>query len=418
MNSSAAGIARPLSSPFAGLGLPEPLVRALVGEGYIEPTPIQAQAIPHALAGRDVLGTAKTGTGKTAAFLLPLLARLGERPGRGIRILVISPTRELAMQIGERADVYGRHIGLRHAVVYGGVSQRRQERDLRGFPSLLVATPGRLLDLMGQGVVRLDTVDMLVLDEADRMFDMGFLPDVRRIMAEVPDRRQTLLFSATMPDDIARLARRILRDPVRVSVDPPDETAASIDQSVYFVPRSGKRALLVRVLRGDDVTRALVFMRTKHAANRLAQQLERDGITAEAIHGNKSQGARERALAGFRSGKTPVLVATDVAARGIDVKGISHVINYDLPSTPEGYVHRVGRTGRMGAEGKAISLCDPTERGQLFDIERSLSVRIPVAQVEGAEPLPVVPGVALFPPAHTSTPFGGTRSRRNRRRWP
>ena len=398
------------AASFAALGLDEGLVRAVAREGYTTPTPIQLEAIPHVLEGRDVLGTAKTGTGKTAAFLLPLLSRLGRKPRRGIRILVVSPTRELAAQIGERAEAYGRHIGLRHTIVYGGVRQRSQERALRQDPSLLVATPGRLLDLGRQRVVRLDTVEMLVLYEADRMLDMGFLPDVRRIVSEISDDRQTLLFSATMPRDIARLAKSILRDPVRVAVGSAEQTPAVVDQSVYFVPRSDKRSTLLRFLRTPEMERALVFMRTKRGANRLAQQLSRDGVSAEAIHGNKSQNARDRALESFRTGRTPVLVATDVAARGIDVKGISHVFNYELPDTPESYVHRIGRTGRAGAEGKAISLCDPTERGKLYDIERMLSVRLPVGGSDGGEP--EVPTVAA-PIAGRSRGRGGRR----RPRW-
>ena len=397
------------STSFADLGLAEPLLRALASEGYVTPTPIQIEAVPSALAGKDVLGTAKTGTGKTAAFLLPLLSRLVEPARRGpVRILVISPTRELAAQIAERADAYGRHLGLRQAVIYGGVGQRGQERALRNRPALVVATPGRLLDLVQQRVLRLDAVEMLVLDEADRMLDMGFLPDIRRIVGMLPADRQTLLFSATMARDVERLARGILRDPVRVSVDPPDETPKDVDQSVYFVSRSEKRGKLLSLLRDTGVERALVFTRTKRGANRLAEQLSRDGIATEAIHGNKSQSARERALSSFKSGRTPVLVATDVAARGIDVKGISHVFNYELPDTAESYVHRVGRTGRAGALGKAISLCDPTERGNLYDIERTLAVRIPVCGDDG---LPV----AALP---TPKPFGGSRNRRNRRVWP
>ena len=397
------------STSFADLGLAEPLLRALAAEGYTTPTPIQLEAIPNALAGRDVLGTAKTGTGKTAAFLLPLLSRLSNPSSRGpVRILVVSPTRELAAQIAERAEAYGRHLGLRHAVIYGGVGQRGQERSLRNRPALVVATPGRLLDLLQQRLVRLDEVEMLVLDEADRMLDMGFLPDIRRIIATLPTERQTLLFSATMARDVERLARGILRDPVRVSVDPPDETPKDVDQSVYFVSRSEKRTKLLSLLREGGVVRALVFTRTKRGANRLAEQLSRDGIATEAIHGNKSQSARERALSSFKSGRTPVLVATDVAARGIDVKGISHVFNYELPDTAESYVHRVGRTGRAGALGKAISLCDPTERGNLYDIERTLALQIPVCGADG-QPLPVV-----APPK----PFGRSRNRRNRRVWP
>lgn len=364
---------------FADLNLPDALLRAVADEGYETPTAIQAQSIPPALEGRDLLGTAKTGTGKTAAFLLPILARLGPRPRRGIRVLVVAPTRELAAQIGERAEAYGRHQGLRVAVIFGGVNQRRQETALRRDPSVVVATPGRLLDLVDQRLVRLDDVDVLVLDEADRMFDMGFLPAVKRIVSHVPEARQTLLFSATMPKEVTHLAHRLLRDPVRVSVDPPEETPTIVEQSVHLVERPEKRPLLLRVLRGPDVTRAIVFMRTKRGANRLAQQLEKGGITAAAIHGNKSQNARNRALDGFKDGSTPVLVATDLAARGIDVKDVSHVINFELPDTPESYVHRIGRTGRAGAAGKAISFCDPSERTMLRDIERKLSARIPVA---------------------------------------
>jgi ATP-dependent RNA helicase RhlE len=416
-----AGTARPIlptsfdasdpsdSASFDSLGLPSRLVRAIADEGYETPTAIQCEAIPHVLEGRDLLATAKTGTGKTAAFLLPILARLGDRPRPGIRALVISPTRELASQIAERAEAYARHTDLTHAVVYGGVSQREQERSLRRKPSLLVATPGRLLDLMRQRVIRLDEVETLVLDEADRMFDMGFLPDVRHIVSKLSPKRQTLLFSATMPGSIKRLAESILTDPVRIAVDPPDETPDVVDQSVYFLKSSEKRALLLRLLRDGNVDRALIFTRTKRGANRLAEELSRGGISADAIHGDKSQGARESALSAFRSGQTPVLVATDVAARGIDVKGITHVFNYELPDSAESYVHRVGRTGRAGASGKAISLCDPTERGQLYEIERTLKVRIP----EGSQS-PDGPSVAREEVRH----FGERKSvRRARPRW-
>jgi ATP-dependent RNA helicase RhlE len=337
--------------------------------------------LPHALAGRDVLACAQTGTGKTAAFVLPILQQLATSAAPpGIRALVLAPTRELAAQIDERVAAYGRHLGLGHAVVYGGVSQRRQEVALRRAPDVLVATPGRLLDLMAQRVVLLDRVAHFVLDEADRMLDMGFVNDVRRISRALPSRRQTLLFSATIPDAIESLAQSMLVNPQRVSVAPAVRTAETVDQSVIFVARAEKRALLERVLSDDRLQRVVVFTRTKHGANRLSQQLERAGIESAAIHGNKSQGARDRALHGFREGTTRVLVATDVAARGIDIDGISHVINFDLPNVAESYVHRIGRTGRAGARGAAISFCDAEERPLLADIERLIRRSIPVVR--------------------------------------
>ena len=375
-------------SPFAALGLSPPLVRAVAEEGYTRPTPIQEQAIPRVLEGRDLLGCAQTGTGKTAAFILPILQQLARRPGNGkIRALVLTPTRELAAQIGERAAVYGKHVGVKPAVIYGGVGQRAQEQALKRNPELLVATPGRLLDLMQQKLVRLDGVEHLVLDEADRMLDMGFIHDVRRIVSTVPGVRQTLLFSATMPSAIAELSQSILSDPVRVAVAPAATAAETVAQHVYHVVKAEKRGLLERLLRQSAVERAIVFVRTKHGANRVAEQLEKSGIEAAAIHGNKSQGARERALEDFKRGTIRVLVATDIAARGIDVEGISHVINFDLPNDPESYVHRIGRTGRAGATGIALSFCDPAERGMLSGIERLLRTRIPVAGTEAsAEP--------------------------------
>jgi len=332
------------------------------------------------LAGRDLLGCAQTGTGKTAAFLLPLLQRLSESGATGrVRALILSPTRELAAQLGQSAARYGRHTGFEHAVIYGGVSQRDQERKLARSPEIVIATPGRLLDLMRQGFVRLDAVQFLVLDEADTMLDMGFIHDMRRIVAAVPKERQTLLFSATMPKPIRDLAQNILTNPLNVSVTPVATPAETVEQAVYFVHRPDKRSLLTEVLRANAVERALVFTRTKHGADKIAKGLLREGIPAAAIHGNKSQSARERALAGFRQGTTPVLVATDIAARGIDVQGVSHVINYDLPNVPESYVHRIGRTGRAGAAGRAISFCDPEERGLLRDIERLIRRSIQVA---------------------------------------
>ncbi len=373
----------PHGTSFAALGLVEPLLRALAAEGYATPTPIQAAVVEPALDGRDVLACAQTGTGKTAGFVLPILQALGAAPASGrIRALIVTPTRELAAQIGERIQAYGRHLRLRHAVIYGGVGQRRQEVALRERPDIVVATPGRLLDLVQQGFVRLDGVTHYVLDEADRMLDMGFIHDVRRISALLPAKRQTLLFSATIPPAIDTLARGMLVDPVRVRIAPAVTTAETVDQAVVFVPRAKKREVLEQVLRDVEVERALVFTRTKHGANRLANQLTRAGIDSAAIHGNKSQGARERALAAFRDGSTRVLVATDVAARGLDVEGISHVINFELPNEAESYVHRIGRTGRAGQSGRAISFCDHEEKTLLAGIERFIRRRLPVTTLD------------------------------------
>ncbi len=373
------------ASPFAPLGLSQPLLRALLDEGYSTPTPVQAEVIPHALAGRDVIAGAQTGTGKTAAFVLPILQRLAAEPRpqdgsrRRIRALVLTPTRELASQIAERVSTYGRYMRLRHTVVYGGVSQYRQEMALRDSPDVLVATPGRLLDLMNQRLVDLSGVTHFVLDEADRMLDMGFIHDVKRITAAVPRARQTLLFSATVPRAIEELARFLLVDPVRVAITPAVTTAEHVEQSVMFVSKADKRAALEKILTDVNVARAIVFTRTKHGANRLSEQLDKAGIGSAAIHGNKSQSARERALEAFRRGQTRVLVATDVAARGIDIDDISHVINYDLPNVAEAYVHRIGRTGRAGRAGFAISFCDAAERKLLSDIERLIRRRLPAA---------------------------------------
>jgi ATP-dependent RNA helicase RhlE len=369
-------------------------VRAVVDEAYTTPSPVQAEVIPHVLAGRDVLACAQTGTGKTAAYVLPLLHRMAAAepgPSRGIRALILAPTRELAAQIGERASVYGRYVGLRNVVIYGGVSQRRQEIALRPTPHILVATPGRLLDLMQQGLIALGGVKHLVLDEADRMLDMGFVHDVKRIASTLPTERQTLLLSATISADIEALAARMLVRPVRVSIAPSMTTAETVEQSVVFVARADKPALLERVLRDGQTQRTLVFTRTKHGANRLCQRLDHAGFLSAAIHGNKTQAARERALESFRRGTTHVLVATDVAARGIDVDGISLVVNFDLPDVAESYVHRIGRTGRAGASGRAISFCDPDERPLLRDVERLIRRRLPpmgnVAETQGPRPL-------------------------------
>jgi ATP-dependent RNA helicase RhlE len=369
-------------SPFAELGLLEPIVRATLDEAYAQPTPVQREVIPAAVTGRDVLACAQTGTGKTAAFVLPILHQLavGGRTD-GIRVLILTPTRELAAQIAERVSAYGRYLRFRQAVIYGGVSQFRQEQALRQRPELLIATPGRLLDLMNQGIVKLDQVAHFVLDEADRMLDMGFIHDVRRVIAALPKTRQTLFFSATVPKPIESLAQNLLVNPVRVSVTPKVTAAETVDQSVVFVPKDRKGTLLEQLLSDQAVERAIVFTRTKHGADKLSRRLEKAGIVAPAIHGNKSQNARERALDGFRGGRNRVLIATDIAARGIDVDGVSHVFNFDLPNVPESYVHRVGRTGRAGASGRAISFCDREERPLLGDIERLLKRRLHVLDI-------------------------------------
>ena len=371
-------------SSFSQLEIIEPIRRALHTEGYSVPTPIQAQAIPLLLAGRDLLGCAQTGTGKTAAFAIPILTRLAgtaRREGlRGPRALVLAPTRELASQIGESFATYGRHLPLRHVVVFGGVGQKPQVDGIRRGAEILVATPGRLLDLMQQGHVRLDGVEALVLDEGDRMLDMGFIQPIRRIVAAVPRQRQTMLFSATLPPALVALASGMLHNPAPVSVTPMASTAEKVSQWVLHVQTNNKRNLLAEVLRARAMARVLVFTRTKHGANRVAEHLNRGGVCTEAIHGNKSQSARERALAGFKKGNVRVLVATDIASRGIDVDGITHVINFELPNEPESYVHRIGRTGRAGAAGIALSFCDPSERTFLRDIERLTRARLRVVE--------------------------------------
>ncbi len=359
---------------FSDLGLAEPLLRALQTENYHQPTPIQAQAIPHLLAGRDLLGIAQTGTGKTAAFALPILQHLAAQsaPARrnGVRALILTPTRELAIQIGDSFRAYGRNTPLRCAEIFGGVSQHRQVEALRRGLDIVVATPGRLLDLMEQGHVRLDSVTVLVLDEADRMLDLGFVRPIQKIVARVPKARQSLLFSATMPAEIEHLAQSLLRDPVRVEVTPPATTVDRVEQRIVFVAAADKRATLSKILNDPAIRRALIFTRTKHGADRVHRHLETSGVSAGAIHGNKSQNARQRALGDFRDGRIRVLVATDIAARGIDIDDITHVINFELPNVPESYVHRIGRTARAGAAGIAISLCDPSERPFLRDIEK------------------------------------------------
>ena len=371
---------------FADLSLIVPLQRALADAGYTEPTPIQAQSIPPLLAGRDLCGTAQTGTGKTAAFALPILHRLASRSGRGIRALVLAPTRELAAQIGDAFATYARHLPvLRRAVVYGGMGMREQRRALNAGVDVLIATPGRLLDLVGQGIVRLDSVEIFVLDEADRMLDMGFINDVRTIASRLPAKRQTAMFSATLPSDIEKLASHILRDPVRVSVARAAAVAERIEQYVYHVERPLKRATLLAVLADPALTSVILFARTKHGADRITTFLRAAHIRSAAIHGDKAQSERARALADFAAGITRVLVATDIAARGIDIDGISHVINFDVPNIAETYVHRIGRTARAGATGVAISLCSTEERPFLADIEKLIQQRLTPRQPEGAQ---------------------------------
>jgi ATP-dependent RNA helicase RhlE len=386
---SAAGAPAAPQAPvvhFTDLGLADPILEALRDEGYDTPTPIQARAIPPVLQGRDILGSAQTGTGKTAAFALPVLHRMlrsetdkSHRGPRKARCLVLSPTRELATQIGESFAAYGRHTGLTHTCIFGGVGQGAQVRSLNHGVDIIVATPGRLIDLMEQRLVNLSGVTMLVLDEADRMLDMGFIMPIRRIAAALPTNvpRQTLMFSATMPREIRQLAETLLRDPVSVAVSPVASAAPMIEQKVFMVPRVKKGPLLEALLADKTITRAVVFTRTKHGADKLCKRLQRVGVPAESIHGNKAQNQRTRALDAFRSGRSRILVATDVAARGLDVDNISHVFNFDLPHEPEAYVHRIGRTGRAGATGIAISFCDQEEFGMLRDIERLTGKQVP-----------------------------------------
>ncbi|MFT8664938.1 DEAD/DEAH box helicase [Acetobacter orientalis] len=369
---------------FSDLKLAEPLLKALAEEGYETPTPIQAQSIPHLLQGRDLLGLAQTGTGKTAAFSLPILDYLLKNPKavgpKKARVLVLAPTRELVSQISDSFKAYARHMKCSQAVVFGGVGQGRQVEAMRRGVDVLVAAPGRLLDLIGQGHIDLSALEVLVLDEADRMLDMGFVRDIRRIMTYLPEQRQTLLFSATMPRSIADLAGSLLDNPAQVEVTPPSSTVDRIQQAVMFVNAPDKRDALLTLVESPKVARAVVFTLMKHEANKVAEFLNKNSIVAEAIHGNKSQGARERAMKGFRAGSVKVLVATDIAARGIDVDEVSHVFNYDLPNVPESYVHRIGRTARAGRDGWAVSFCDPEQRAWLRDIEKTIGKPIPVVR--------------------------------------
>ncbi len=367
---------------FQTLGLCAPILTALEEHGYERPSPIQEKAIPPALAGRDVLGCAQTGTGKTCAFAAPILQRLSASrvQGHPLRALILTPTRELAIQIEESFLAYGKHLPLRCAVIFGGVGQNPQVEALGRGVDILVATPGRLMDLYQQGFVKLDQLEIFVLDEADRMLDMGFIHDVKKILTWLPRKKQTMLFSATMPPEIAELVNSLLHDPVRVAVDPVSSPVEAIQQSVYFVDKNNKTKLLSHLIRELDVKNALVFTRTKHGANKVARDLAKAGITAAAIHGNKSQTARQQALADFKAGKIQCLVATDIAARGLDIEELSHVFNYNLPEVPETYVHRIGRTGRAGREGVAVAFCDFGEKPLLRDIEKLMGRTVPVVE--------------------------------------
>lgn len=367
---------------FKSLNLTASIFTSLKEEGYREPTPIQLKAIPIALKGIDLLGCAQTGTGKTAAFAIPILQNLGANKSndqnRKIRSLIVTPTRELAIQIDESFQNYGRYTGLCSAVIYGGVNQKSQVKKLNSGVDILTATPGRLLDLMNQGHISLKDVEIFVLDEADRMLDMGFIHDVKKLLAALPPKRQTLFFSATMPPEIIKLSNSILCKPEKVEITPESPTVEAISQGIYYVDKGNKKNLLIDVLRNDEISSALVFTRTKHGANKIVKLLTKNGIDAEAIHGNKSQTARQRALGNFKDQTTRVLVATDIAARGIDVDELQYVINYEIPNIPETYVHRIGRTGRAGSDGTALSFCDALEKAYLRDIEKLIGKKIPV----------------------------------------
>ncbi|MBL7745918.1 MAG: DEAD/DEAH box helicase [Chitinophagaceae bacterium] len=371
---------------FNNLQLIEPVLKALSKEGYNTPTPIQQQSIPAILQQRDLLGCAQTGTGKTAAFTIPILQLMyqqqqqGPQRQRRIQTLILTPTRELAIQIGESIEAYGRFLPLKHKVIFGGVPQYSQVQAIRSGVDIIVATPGRLLDLMQQGIISLSNIQFFVLDEADRMLDMGFVHDVKRIIAKLPAKRQTLFFSATMPNEIMQLANILLTNPVKVEVTPPSSTVDMIQQSLYLVEKQHKQSLLVKLLKDETIETLLVFTQMKHAADKLARSLNAAGIRTEAIHGNKSQNARQSALLNFKTRKTRVLVATDIAARGIDIDELTHVLNYELPNIPETYVHRIGRTGRAGASGVAISFCDYSERSFLSDIQKLIKKTIPVVK--------------------------------------
>jgi len=396
---------------FTELGIAEPLRRALVAEGYTEPTPIQVRAIPVLLAGQDLLGLAQTGTGKTAAFALPLLQQLcvghEQRRARSVRALILAPTRELAIQIHDSLRTYGRHLHIRTAVIVGGVNINPQTKALRAGVEILVATPGRLLDHQGQGNLNFSQLEILVLDEADRMLDMGFIRDIQKILALLPAKRQTLLFSATFTDEIKQLASKFLRTPATVQITPTNTAAELVRQIVHPVDRERKRALLAHIIQSRKLQQVLVFTRTKHGANRLSEQLDKDGISSMAIHGNKSQPQRIKALEDFKKGAVRVLVATDIAARGLDIDQLPHVVNYELPQVAEDYIHRIGRTGRAGSEGEALSLVCVDEQSLLRDIEKLLRKDLPKDVVSGYAPDPSIPAE----PIQTGRQGSGGRGR-------
>ena len=385
------------------------MLKALQSSGYTSATPIQEQAIPAILQRRDVLGCAQTGTGKTAAFALPIIQLLSQHRAnarKGARALVLAPTRELAIQVADSFGKYGKHTGVYHTAIFGGVSQHQQTQALRRGVDVIIATPGRLLDLVIQGHITLQHIEYLVLDEADRMLDMGFINDIRKILSRLPAQRQTVFFSATMPDEVQHLVDSILRDPVRIEVTPVSSTAVNVDQSVYFVEKTDKRALLKHIIRDKDMENVLVFTRTKHGADKVARDLTNAGIVAEALHGNKSQNARQRALSNFKKRTTRVLVATDIAARGIDVRDLPFVINFELPDCAETYVHRIGRTGRAGAKGEALTFCDSEERDQLKDIRKISKTTIQVVDTH--------PFVSTVVPSQPAAPKAGTGNQKKR----
>lgn len=400
---------------FEQLNVIAPLLKALQSQGYTDPTPIQQQAIPVALKGRDILGCAQTGTGKTAAFAIPVLQLLHQQQQEGtmkpgIKALVLTPTRELAIQIEESFTDYGKNTRLKHVAIFGGVSQYHQVNTLKRGIDILIATPGRLLDLIGQRHISLQQVEMFILDEADRMLDMGFINDVKKVIARLPEQKQTLFFSATMPDEIRKLSQMLLHNPVRVEVTPVSSTAEKIEQAVYFVEKQDKISLLLHILRTDEIQNALIFTQTKHGADKLCKYLVRENIRAQAIHGNKSQNARQLALENFKKKNIRVLVATDIAARGIDIDRLSHVINYDIPNIPETYVHRIGRTGRAGEDGKAISFCSMEEKMYMRDIQKITSQDIPVMKdhpYQMSNPGLAIPPRPTMP--HSALRSGGAR---------
>lgn len=406
---------------FNELNLISPILQSLEEASYVQPTPIQSQTIPHILQGKDILGCAQTGTGKTAAFAIPILQLFHQQPTKhkGIRALILAPTRELAIQIDESFAAYGKRLPLKHTAIFGGVPQGRQVQILQKGVDILIATPGRLLDLVQQKYIRLSGIEILVLDEADRMLDMGFVHDVKKIVALIPSKRQTLLFSATMPGEIQKLADNILSAPVSVSADRVASPAKAIEQSVYFVDKKQKRQLLTHILQDKAISRSLVFTRTKHGADKLVKELYKAGIDAAAIHGNKSQNARQRALNDFKDNRIRVLVATDIASRGIDIDELPHVVNYELPEVPETYVHRIGRTGRGGNQGTAVSFCDPEEIQDLKNIQKLTGVSIASVAHPYAESSPAVisPTAARQPASFTKTKnYGNNFSKKGKRK--